>query len=185
MKQKPPIRSRLTSLGIGILLWWLGQPLSYGQAVSEYQVKAAYLYNFAKFVEWPPETFTSTTAPIRMCILNDRSFESQLNQVVKDKNVAGRPVAVIPVQNGEQSRDCQVLFLGSLQNLQALRVIEILHGTSVLTVEESNGFVKDGGMINFVLQGNQVHFQVNHKAATQAGLRLSSRLLSVAKLVIE
>src|ERR1035441_8015545 len=110
MKQKHPIRSHMMTFGIGLLLSLPGQLLSFGQSVSEYQVKAAYLYNFAKFVEWPSESFPSTVAPIRMCILNDRSFESQLGQIVKDKTIAGRSIAVIPVQNGDQSRDCQVLF---------------------------------------------------------------------------
>jgi hypothetical protein len=185
MKQGHPIRARLMSSSLALLVALLGQQLLYSQAVSEYEVKAAYLFNFAKFVEWPSETFNSNTVPIRLCILNDAAFGLQLNEIVKDKSINSRPVVVVPVKNGEESRSCQVLFIGSSQSRQALHIIAVLQGTSVLTVGEMKGFVAEGGIINFVSQENQVHFQVNHRAATQAGLRVSSKLLSLAKLVIE
>lgn len=185
MQQSCPFRAGWLTLGIAMLLWFPAQPLSNAQTASEYQVKAAYLYNFVKFVEWPAQDFASPTAPIQLCVLNDRSFESELNQIVKGKTVAGRPVAVIPVQNGEQSRLCHVLFINSSQSGQAHHILEVLRDTSVLTVGETKGFVEEGGIINFVLQDDHVQFHVNHKAANQVGLRISSRLLSVAKLVIE
>lgn len=173
----------LLALGIALLL--LAPGPSSAQTTSEYQVKAAYIYNFAKFVEWPAQDFASPTAPIRLCLLNDQSFESDLNQIVKGKKISGRPITVAPVQNGEQSRGCHILFINSSHNSEAQRIIEVLRNTSVLTVGESPGFVEEGGIINFVLQDDHVHFQVNHRAADQGGLHISSRLLSVATLVIE
>ena len=172
-------------LALGIALLFLAPGPSSAQTTSEYQVKAAYIYNFAKFVEWPAQDFASPTAPIRLCLLNDQSFESDLNQIVKGKKISGRPITVAPVQNGEQSRSCHILFINSSHNSEAQRIIEVLRNTSVLTVGESPGFVEEGGIINFVLQDDHVHFQVNHRAADQGGLHISSRLLSVATLVIE
>jgi hypothetical protein len=170
---------------MALLLFVAVRNLSYAQAASEYQVKAAYVYNFAKFVEWPARDFPSATAPIRLCVLNDPSFETELNQIVKGKAIAGRPVSVVPVQNGEQSRSCHVLFINSTQDRQAGLIMPVLRDASVLTVGESRGFVEEGGIINFVMQDNRVQFQVNRKAANQVGLHISSRLLSVAKHVIE
>jgi hypothetical protein len=185
MEQSCRVRVWWLALGIALLLWFTGQPLSNAQTASEYQVKAAYLYNFAKFVEWPARDFANSTAPIQLCVLNDPSFGSELNQIVKGKVVAGHPVSVVPVQTPEQSRSCHILFVNASQNAQARHVIEVLRDTSVLTVGETKGFVEDGGIINFVLQDDRVQFQVNHKAAKQAGLGISSRLLAIAKAVLE
>ena len=183
MADKQSLRKRWMPVSIALLLLLPGAVRAVAQAVSEYQVKAAYLYNFAKFVDWPAESFSSPTAPIRLCVLNDHAFASQLEQIVSGKNIMGRPVLSIPVQKVEESRDCQVLYIHSSQQPQ--HVFDLLQGTSVLTVGETKGFLEEGGIINFVFQGDQVHFQVNHRAAMQAGLHMSSRLLSVAKVVIE
>ena len=171
-------------LSVGLLVT-LGNELVYSQAISEDQVKAAYLYNFAKFVEWPPDTFADSAAPIHLCVLNDPSIGSELSQIVKDKHISGRSIVVVPIQTDEQGRSCQILFINSAQNWQVEHILKVLKGSSVLTVGETTGFVEQGGIVNFVIQDDQVHFQVNHKAATQSRLRMSARLLSVAKRVIE
>ena len=160
-------------------------PAVRAQEVSEYQVKAAYLYNFAKFVDWPAQVFGDSTEPFRMCVLNNRSFEATLQNMVAGKAIAGRPISVVGVQNGEQSRNCQILFISSSQDRLGRRIVEDLQGASILTVGESKGFVEDGGIINFVWQDDRVQFEVNHGAASHAGLRVSSRLVSIAKLVRE
>jgi hypothetical protein len=173
-------------VGLGVLLLLLAPGLTCGaQNVSEDQVKAAYVYNFAKFVEWPARDFAGPTAPLRFCVLDDPSFESELIRIVKDKSVAGHPVIVVPIQEGDQSRDCHLLFIGSSRERQIRRIIEALRETNVLTVSETKGFVEAGGIINFVLQDDRVQFEVNHKAAKQAGLNISARLLAVAKVIVE
>jgi hypothetical protein len=185
MRHKHSIRVGWIALGIGLLLWIAGPPAGEAQPMNESQVEAAYLYNFVKFVSWPAGTFANATDPIRLCILSDEPFQLQLNQIVKGKTIAGHPVLVVPVQNGEQARSCQELFIRSSQKRDTMQILESLHGTSVLTIGEVKGFVEQGGIISFILQGEHVHFQVNQKAANQAGLRLSSQLLSVAQAVTE
>lgn len=185
MKRGRPNRARLTAWSFALLVPLLGQHPLYSQAVSEYEVKAAYLFNFVKFVEWPSGTFSNDSVPIRMCILNDVPFGLQLTETVKNKTVKSRPIVVVPVKTGEESRACQVLFVSSARSRQTSRLIAVLQGTSTLTVGETRDFLKEGGIINFVLRKNQVHFEVNHKAAMQAGLRISSKLLSLANQVIE
>jgi len=155
------------------------------QNVSDYQVKAAYIFNFAKFVDWPSDTFSDPRSPIRFCILSDHSFEIELNRIVKDKLIGGRRVEVIEVRDGEQSRTCHVLFIGMAQDREVPRVIAALRGTKVLTVGETSGFTQRGGMINFFLNNDNVQFQVNRKAANEAGLYISSRLLGLAARIIE
>jgi hypothetical protein len=185
MNERLKIRSRSKTLVAGLLLLMCGSRLSGAQAVSEDQVKAAYLYSFAKFVEWPAGTFTSPSDPIRLCILNSRSFQTQLNKIAGNKQIAGHPVLVIFVQDAKQARGCQELFIDSSQNQETPQVIDALRGTSVLTVGETNSFVEQGGIINFIMQGDHVQFQVNQKAALQAGLHMSSQLLSVARRVFK
>jgi hypothetical protein len=178
-------RLRDWSASLGILLLACAPGLtSYAQSVSEDQVKAAYVYNFAKFIEWPSGAFASPVAPFRFCVLDDRLFDAELTQIVKGRAVAGRTVMVVPIQNGDQSRNCHILFIGSSQAGKIRHIIAAVQNTSVLTVGETKGFVEDGGIINFVLEDDRVQFQVNHKAAKQAGLSISAKLLAVAKVVV-
>jgi hypothetical protein len=179
------IRANWIALGIGLLLPIVGPPPAAAQAISETQVKAAYLYNFAKFVNWPDGTFATAQDSIRLCVLRDESFQGQLDQIVKGKNIAGHPVLVIGIQSGQQARRCHELFIGSAQDQDTGQILESLKVAGVLTIGEGRGFMEAGGIIGFIMQGNHVRFQVNQKAANQARLRLSSQLLSVAQAVIE
>jgi hypothetical protein len=174
--------SMLSLLVPGVLL---GTRPADAQQMSETQVKAAYLFSFAKFVKWPPEILPAPSDPIRLCILNDLSFQTQLDLIARNKSIDGHPVLVILVQNVEQSRRCQELFISSAAKQNPLPIIESLRGTTVVTVGETDGFVEEGGIINFILQDDRVHFQVNQRAASQAGIRMSSQLLSLATLVIK
>ncbi len=185
MEEAPILRSYAVKLAIALLLLLYWQNPSGGQAISDSQVKAAYLYNFAKLVEWPPTDFASPEAPIRFCILNDPAFESELNHIVIGKNISGRPLTVVEVPDAEKSRGCQILFINASHEKHLQQILASLQNTSVLTVGESKGFVEQGGIINFINQNDRVQFQVNDKAAKQAGIHISSRLLVVAKLVIQ
>jgi hypothetical protein len=161
------------------------QSLPGAQEVSDQAVKAAYLYNFAKFVEWPAGAFAGPTSPIRLCLLNGDPLESDLRKTVEGKSIANHPVAVVLVQSNEAYRDCHVLFLGSASDRQSKQILEFLNGACILTVGDSEEFAKDGGIIRFLRNKDRVEFEVNHKAAQHAQLSVSSRLLRVAKAVTE
>ena len=178
-------RVRNIVLGTGLLASLFAGQIARAQLISEYKVKAAYLYSFTKFVEWPAAAFASPSDPIRLCILNNKPFETELNQIAGNRQIAGHPVVVSLVHDGKESRGCHELFIGSSQSQDAMQVIDSLRGTSVLTVGETEDFVEQGGIINFVVFDEHVQFQVNQKAATQAGLHMSSQLLSVAKRVFK
>src|SRR6266496_947223 len=145
---KRATRSRLT---IVLVLLFLESGLAGAQSASEYQVKAAYVYNFAKFVEWPAREFATPDAPIRICVLNDGSFERELNQIVKGKTVNGRGILIVPVKNAEESQACHILFMNASQGRHTLAILEALSHKSVLTVGQTADFVEKGGIINFIV----------------------------------
>jgi hypothetical protein len=161
------------------------QVVGHAQTVSEYQAKALYLYNFAKFVDWPVEAFEDSAAPLKLCVLRENPFGSDLEQIVEGKVIAGHAVRIVTVQNGDQVRGCHILFVSRSQSKQSNQILGVLGPVSVLTVGESKGFVQQGGMINFVVEDDRVQFEVNQKAAEQVRLKISFRLLSLAKLVIK
>lgn len=185
MRRGPPERIRLRWRAALAVLIFLCATLAYGQRPSEYQIKAVFLYNFAKFVDWPTEAFPTSTAPIQLCLLRDNPFGSDLQQVVEGKAIAGHPVTITVVTSERQARSCHILFISATQSKQAKQLLDGLRGASVLTVGETEGFAREGGIINFVLADERVRFEVNHKAAGQARLSISSKLLVVAKLVID
>jgi hypothetical protein len=154
-------------------------------AASEYQVKGAFLYNFAKFVEWPAEAFSSPDAAMQICIFGDNPFGEDLQAVARNKSVAGHPVRVVQLRKIREARGCHILFIASPQNSQPGQILAELRGISVLTVSDVAGFTSQGGMINFVVENERVRFEVNAKAAVEARLRISSKLLSLARSVTE
>jgi YfiR/HmsC-like len=185
-ERKQLLKNRYGRASVGVvLLILLAGMVSNAQTVSEDRVKAAYLYNFAKFVEWPAEKFASPAAPFQLCVLDDTVFQAELTRIVQGKTIAGRAVKVVPVESADEAGDCHALFVNPSRDAQVQHIVEALSRRSVLTVGETKNFCEEGGIVNFVLQDDRVQFEVNHKAANAAGLRISSRLLSVAKLVFE
>ncbi|MGA9356433.1 MAG: YfiR family protein [Terriglobales bacterium] len=150
----------------------------------EYQVKAAFLYNFAKFVEWPAGRFADGSAPLRICVLGQDPFGEDLRNVASDKVVNGHKLLVDQVADVAAARSCHILFVASSKKADMKQILESLRGADVLTVGDTKGFAKLGGMINFVLEDNRVRFEVNKTAAEQTGMKISSKLLSLAVLVI-
>ena len=158
---------------------------SRAQKVSDQEVKAAYLYSFAKFVDWPAGAFSNGGAAIRICLFSGDPLEPNLKEIVRGKSVANHPVMVVDVQSPEESRTCHVLFVGAAQDGHRRQILEVLRGAWVLTVGDAPEFTSDGGIIQFVLYKDRIQFEVNHKAALDAQLNVSSRLLRVARTVIE
>jgi uncharacterized protein DUF4154 len=152
-----------------------------GQTNDEYQVKAAFLFNFAKFVEWPPQTFKSPSDPMSICVLGPNPFGRSLDEAVAGKSIDGRRFVVRQVANAERAGGCQILFIASPQKSHLPELVTTLAG--VLTVGESEGFAAGGGVIGFKLQGGRVRLEVNVDAADQRKLRISSKLLSLAQIV--
>ncbi len=147
----------------------------------EYQVKAAFLLNFAKFVEWPAGAFPTADSPIAICVLGKDPFGRALDEVVQGETVNARRLVVQRINQAPAPRMCNVLFVGGGEK-DVPKLLDSL-GRQVLTVGEGDKFLRDGGMIALVIDNRRVRFDVNQMAAVNAGLTLSSRLLSVARSV--
>jgi hypothetical protein len=155
-----------------------------GNASSEYQVKAAFLFHFAQFVDWPPEAFKANDSPITYCTVGGDPFEGGLDTSLKGKTIGGRPVRVLHFKEAGDSQGCQILFLGIADKKVVSVTLGKLSGSPVLTVGESEHFAQGGGMIGFFLEDNKVRFEINLEAAEHAKLKISARLLALAKTVI-
>ena len=153
------------------------------EELTEYQVKAAFIYNFAKFVEWPAEAFADRNAPLRVCVLGENPLGEELVRVVNGKKVQGRDLAVSGVSEPHAARSCHVLFVSASERGRTGQILETLRGASVLTVGESADFMRHGGIIRFVLEEGKVRFEVNLNASEKARVKISSKLLTLARTV--
>ncbi len=150
---------------------------------SEHAVKAAFLYNFAKFVEWPAGAFSNPREPVAFCVVGEDALGDELAQAVAGKMVQSRPVAVRRAAQPEELDGCQILFVGSSERTRFDRLLAVVGRRPVLTVGDEEVFRQAGGIINFVLRRNRVRFQIDLGAAERAGLRISARLLELAEAV--
>lgn len=148
----------------------------------EYQLKAAFLYNFVKFVDWPSQALPERSDTLAMCVLGDDPFGEVLESI-RDKPVKGKRLAVRRIASVKDAGGCHVLFVPSAEEKLLPQVVQTAQQASMLTVGETERFTAQGGMINFVVEKNKLRFEVNADSASRAGLRLSSHLLSLAKVV--
>lgn len=151
-----------------------------GSPPSEYQIKAAFLYNFAKFVEWPPQAFAGPGSPMVIGVLGKNVFGGDLERTIRNKTVNNHPFQFKEFHSVPEATNCQILFISASEKDRLPKILDGLRGASVLTVSETDQFIGDGGMINFVIEDNKIHFQINDDAAKKAGLKISSKLLNLA-----
>ncbi len=150
----------------------------------EYEVKAAFLFHFAQFVDWPPEAFKSPGSPLTYCTVGVDPFHGALEAALNGKKFGTRPFRVEHFKQEKEIQGCQVLFIGAVERQRTLAELANVNGNPVLTVGESEHFAQEGGMIGFFLEDNKVRFVINVGAAERANLRISATLLTLAKTVI-
>ena len=143
----------------------------------EYEVKAAFLYNFLPFVEWPAPIKREDTR--RVCVLAEPPVLNAFNEL-NGQIAAGRKIEIIRVAPGESPGSCHVLFIGPQAEHDLPRIMKAIEGTGVLTVGDTAGFARQGVIINFYLQDKKVRFEINAAAARRAGISISSKLLKLA-----
>ena len=151
--------------------------------VGEYELKATILYNLSKFVEWPPLSYADSQAPTVLCILGQDPFGNSLKTLGQRQDTNGRPVSIRQLKNENGIRDCHVLYVSTSERKTVAQIFEKLKGSSVLTVGEISQFAAQGGVIQFTLEDKQVHFEINLDAASRMALKISSRLLVLARIV--
>ena len=152
------------------------------ESAGEYEIKAAMLYNLMQFVEWPSSAYTDASSPSVLCVLGWDPFGKSLASLVSGKILDGRRVEIRHVDGG-QTRACHVLYISSSERKHLAQILSNLSGATVLTVGEMSHFAERGGMIQFALEEKQVHFDINADAASRSGLKISARLLALARIV--
>ena len=167
-----------------VSLLWLGTAHGEDKQLTESKLKAAFLFNFAKFVEWPPTAFADANSPLTIGILGDNPFGGDLEAIIRDKTINNRTIAIKLMRSLAEATNCQVLFISPSAKSKISEMISGLGSASVLTVGETDRFAESGGMINFVKEGNKIRFEINEVAAKRAGLKISSKLLSLASRTI-
>jgi hypothetical protein len=157
---------------------------AYAQAssASEYQVKAAFVYNFAKFVDWPPTVFANAQAPLNLCIVGIDPFGAAL-EAIKDKTIKDRKLVVQYKSRRENLDSCQSAFISASEREALALILGPLQDTPILTVSDVDGFLEAGGMINLITVANKIRFEVNLDAVRRAGLTISAQLLKLAAAV--
>jgi hypothetical protein len=154
-------------------------------APDETDVQASFLLNFAEFVEWPADAFSSPQAPLVIGVLGEDPFGRVLDKLAQGQTVKGHPVIVRRYARIEDVGDCHILFIGGSEEARVTRITALLSGRNVLTVGDFEHFLRDGGVIRFVNVGNKVRMHINLDAAKAANLDISSKLLRPAYVVSE
>ena len=154
------------------------------QGSIEYELKAAFLFRFSEFVEWPANAFPTPQSPVGICVLGTDPFGDALDRTLQGAQVDGRSVVAARIQGVEQAAGCHILFISRSEASQAEAIIAQLNGTPVLTVADSGNFLQLGGTINFVTERGRVRFDINLGGAERAQLQLSSKLLRLARVVL-
>ena len=149
----------------------------------EYQVKAAFLFNFAKFVEWPSDALPSDKSPITLCVFKQDPFGSALDEIIQGKTINNHQVLARRVNELPDLKSCQLVFLGKQEDKGLSEVLNSLKGASALVVGETDGFAERGGCVQFFLEASKLRFAINMDAVQRARLTVSSKLLALARIV--
>ena len=176
------IARRIVSPLLIVALAWGSGSAADSPSSREYIVKAAFLYNFAKFVEWPPAAFVSDTSPLTLCILGDDPF-GQAIDAIEGKAAGRRRLTVRRTHTLAQIDNCHILFVARSERASVDTILTKAGQKGLLTVSDLEGFADSGGMIGLIREGNKIRFEINLEAARQAGLMISSKLLNLAKIV--
>jgi len=149
----------------------------------KYEVKLAFLLNFSKFVEWPDSSFEHSYSPIVVGIIGEDPFDAMTEHSLTGQTAQGRAIVIRKYRYGDDLRRCHVLFISASEHSHLAQILAGLQTASVLTVSDMDGFAEAGGMMQFVLEENRVHVVVNLDAATQSRLRVSAKLLALARVI--
>lgn len=157
-----------------------------GPTSSEYLIKAGFIYNFAKFIQWPESAFAQPNSPIVIGILGTDPFGSVMDRIVADKTIGGRGFVVRRLtwgKDGADLKNCAIVFVSSSEHKNLHDILLSLKGLPILTIGDTPDFAQKGGIIGFTVEDNRIRFEINVAAARLAQLVISSRLLTLAKIV--
>jgi hypothetical protein len=156
-------------------------PVQAQEALTEQEVKAAYLYNFAKFVEWPANAFDPPSSPLQVCVFGDDPFGRMLDGVIQGEKVGAQKLVALRPARIAELRSCHVLFVSRSERERMGEILASVRGRNVLTVGEGEEFLDQGGMIAFVRDEKKVRFFIGKEAVARAPFKISSRLMALGE----
>jgi hypothetical protein len=175
-------RRRLLRVACVLVASWCGGALSATPA-TEYQVKAAYLFNFGQFVEWPAQAYDSPNAPFVIGVVGEDPFGNTLDEAIAGESLGGHPLIVRRFKTPRDISACNILFIGRSEAARLEETLKALQGRSVLTVTDITGAERRGAIIVLVNENNRVRMRINVAAARASNLVISSKLLRPAEVV--
>ncbi len=175
-----PLLLMLLALGSALLG---ARPVLAAEGSTDAQVKAGFVYNFAKYTEWPAAAFASPQAPIRLCFTGVDESQAKAFAALEGKPVQGREVRIRRNPTLAEMAECNILYLGDDEPRRVHAALQAARNASVLTISDSDGFVDTGGVIGLLYAGNRMQFEVNLSAAQRAGLKIASQVLKIARVV--
>ncbi len=183
IKRNRPGKCRTIGAALALLLGCLSVQAigAVDRATMENEVKAAYIYNFVKFVDWPEGTFSSSGAPIIIGIAGDDEFGTLLGTVVKNKTIQDHPIRINLIKKPADFRNCQLLFVSASELKKSQKILEELRGSPVITVTETDSGSPAKGMINIFIEGDKLQFEIDSERAEKSSLQFSSKLLRLSR----
>lgn len=153
-----------------------------GPLIEEYQIKAALLYNLAKYVDWPAHTFARESSPMTICTIGQSDLTNGISSL-QNKQINGHPVAVRHVSGATDSRGCNILVIGNIDHGMLQSVLDKTSHNGLLTISDHDRFAQSGGTVGFYHQDNKIRFEINLAAAHKQKLKISSQLLKLARII--
>jgi hypothetical protein len=178
-------RREFVILWLSLIITGLSQYARAQSVADEYQVKAAFLFHFAQFVDWPPGVLTDSDSSLTLCVFDDEPRRQELQSTIEGKAIGPRVLHIRQVSQSQAIQGCNILFLSREESHRQTAILKSLRGMPVLTVGETDNFLSDGGMIRFHLDANRIRFDINLDGAESSHLKISSRLLLLATSVTQ
>ncbi len=150
---------------------------------TEHQIKASYIYNFTRFVDWPKEVFADSTSPFIIGIIGQDPFGIDLEKTVEGKIIKNRTFSVKRFLTIDDIEYCHILFFGISNRVKQIQILHKIRGLSILTIGNRAKFTLDGGIVNFIEKKKKIRFEINKKIARESELNISTKLLKMADIV--
>jgi hypothetical protein len=160
-------------------------PLQSSSAPSQAQIGAAFVFNFAKFTEWPPQTLPNAMSPVTVCFVGAEDIRAAFQSITAGKDVNGHPVLVRNAKAAAEVRECQVVYVDASSSAVLMDVLKNARQSCTLAIGTSEDFLTRGGIIRLLVENNRMRFDVNVGAAGRTKIHLSSKLLALARSVVD
>ena len=181
-------RWRVAALSVALLSITAWTPAAHAAVeteANEAAVQAAFVFNFARFTEWPPSAFGSKTSPLNHCLFGPREALAHALNSLSERPVQGRPLHFIQMERLDELKNCHLVFMAEPDVKRRAQALQALAGQPTLTVSDIEGFAREGGMIGLIRVGTRLRFEINRIQSQKAGLRLAADLLNLATSIVD